>query len=245
MRVATRTVVLSPHCDDAAFSLLTFLEKGVFGVTAIVNAFTNTDFTAFGRGPIGHVSAAREAEDRAVLAGVAAELHYLRLSDACVRCPSTTVSSADERSSSAEITAEVVRSVREVTKSFGAHQIVVPAALRPHLDHRICRFVGGALAAEHPVAFYADLPFEPSDACIPFPDSGLQRFVMAVPFEVKLAALRGYETQLSDSMITRLRSSHSRTGGEVLWAPPSFDLQLRRSNGASARPLSGAQSRTF
>ena len=62
------TIIISPHCDDAAFSLGGCLIGGLLGDVEVVNIFTVTDYTKVGDGTVEAVTALRKHEDRTALA---------------------------------------------------------------------------------------------------------------------------------------------------------------------------------
>ncbi len=144
-----RTVILSPHLDDAVLSLWHVLAGP--GEVEVVNVFTgpppNCRLGWWDR-LTGATDARlrlgeRHAEDRAALATAGRAAHELSL--------------PDNQHRDAELDRAAL--ARALDEAAGGSRLLAPAALSGHADHRAVRDAALALRDEgRKVALYADLP---------------------------------------------------------------------------------------
>jgi LmbE family N-acetylglucosaminyl deacetylase len=174
-----KIVVLSPHRNDAAFSLgLTiesWLEQG--HAVEVMNVFTRTEHAPFSDAGSLHpndrasfASAVRKREDEAwakLYAGVAGRgrltFDDLNLKDAPLRLH---CSPAEVQSRVPLLTEKVMLKLTRSLETARADALVLPLGVGNHVDHLTVRM--GALPADsgkQALAFYEDLPYaaqEPS-----------------------------------------------------------------------------------
>ncbi|MBV8570398.1 MAG: PIG-L family deacetylase [Acidobacteriaceae bacterium] len=246
-------VILSPHRDDAVFSLGLCLARWSRRQIPlrVINFFTLSSYAPYARHKdLGSVSRIRRQEDQKVLGQISPgiQVRDLNLVDAPVRlnipensvCNPDTSSPLEERDVS-DIASHICRFSR-----FSL--ILAPLALGDHIDHLLVR--AGALRSMRgkQLAFYEDLPYA---TWIPagilrarVADTELQlgyrlhpvvtRDQDAVSKKRKLAA--AYRSQISAveaDVIARWSAKYG--GGERIWAPASSGAWLsflRRSDGA-------------
>ncbi len=180
-------MVVSPHRDDAAFSLGLSIERWLAAGhrVHVLNCFTQSDYAPYSDAASLHendrvsfVSAVRKREDAAwnKLLGGRLQFNDLDLLDAPLRlrCALDEVLTVEIRPGDraqvrvvgaiaklARAAAPVVAAAPGVAAAASASAFVLPLAVGGHIDHRIVRQAGiEALAASPlPLAFYEDLPY--------------------------------------------------------------------------------------
>ncbi|MCL4467196.1 MAG: PIG-L family deacetylase [Chloroflexi bacterium] len=153
-------VIISPHIDDAVFSLGSYLEQLVrHHSVSVINVFSLSTFAFREMLPPRRATLIREFEDGLAMRTVGVpDSHYLRFPEALLRGYSL----VDLRSESAEhsvansdlvpqVSARLVQLVPP--DSF----VLAPAAFGSNVDHIVTRMVCERLAAK--VVYYADLPY--------------------------------------------------------------------------------------
>lgn len=176
-----KILVLSPHRDDAAFSLTLAIQAWLrAGHTVdVLNIFTRSDYAPFSDAESLHandrasfVTALRRREDEAwrkqqgsvVLQRIDPNLGVLTLIDLNfkdapirLRCPPEEI-----------FTRAVDPNDKAIAKLGGALErsahaaLVVPLALGDHIDHRTVREAALRTGGTQPLAFYEDLPYAAS-----------------------------------------------------------------------------------
>lgn len=153
-------VVLSPHQDDAAFSLGIMLSRlaAAGRRVRVLNCFTHSAYAPYGAdGDMARVTAERAAEDRACYAAIhhSIEVVDLGLLDAPLRldcapgsvCAPRGVETADR---------EAVNRIESALPAGGA--LLLPLAFDAHIDHRLA-LLAGLRASACARGFYEDLPY--------------------------------------------------------------------------------------
>ena len=164
-----KIVVVSPHRDDAAFSLSlaigAWLEQG--HSVEVVNCFTRSEHAPFSdvssvhaNDRMTYVTAVRSKEDESWRKQFGASAKRLSLKDLNVKDgPLRMHCTLEELTSVAVNPAD--KAMAKIQKAIeGADAVVLPLALGGHVDHRTAREAAGAIAASAvPCAFYEDLPY--------------------------------------------------------------------------------------
>lgn len=170
-----RIVVVSPHRDDAAFSLGLSIEHWLAAkqTVQVLNCFTQSDYAPYSDAESLHpndrtsfVSAIRKREDAAwnKLLGGRLQFTDLDLLDAPLRlaCPIVEALSLPIRAGDRAV-ARVAGAVAKLARAGAPERLafVLPLAVGAHIDHRVVQQAGlEALAGSPlPVAFYEDLPY--------------------------------------------------------------------------------------
>lgn len=170
-----RIVVVSPHRDDAAFSLGLSIEAWLRAGhrVEILNCFTQSEYAPYsdvdslhGNDKRSFVSATRRREDIAFnkLTGGRLKITDLDLLDAPLRlaCGVEDVLTIDIRSGDRAV-ARVAGALRKIAEKSQPGQValVLPLALGDHIDHRVVHQAALEALAEMtlPLAFYEDLPY--------------------------------------------------------------------------------------
>lgn len=170
-----RIAVISPHRDDAAFSLGLSIERWLRDGhrVHVLNCFTQSENAPYSDADALHpndrvsfVSALRKREDAAwnKLLGGGLQITDLDLLDAPLRlaCSVDEVMDAAIRPGDRAV-ARVAGAIAKLARAgaSGDLAIALPLALGGHIDHRVTRQAGLEALAEVslPIAFYEDLPY--------------------------------------------------------------------------------------
>ena len=164
-----KIVVLSPHRDDAAFSLslaiASWLDRG--HAVEVVNCFTRSEYAPFADMTAVHandrmtyVTALRLKEDESWRKQYGAGQKRLTLKDLNVKDAPLRLHCGIEEVFAAAVNPadKAMGKVQKALESAGA--VVLPLALGGHVDHRTALEAAlRLLTPERPCAFYEDLPY--------------------------------------------------------------------------------------
>jgi LmbE family N-acetylglucosaminyl deacetylase len=158
-----QVTILSPHRDDAAFSLYlslrTWRQSGV--KVTVLNFFT---VSAYGKSPAGSgpeiISAVRRTEDRRVLARIDRRIRVVdcHLLDAPLRLAidSAAVFRPETQPLAAMIEPEIAKLIRGNARNG---LLVTPLGLGGHVDHLAVHQAATSWPNKQRLAFYEDLPY--------------------------------------------------------------------------------------
>lgn len=223
-----RTVVLSPHLDDAAFCLGAALLDGALGEVEVVNVFTASDYAATSvAGNVPRVTRLRRNEDDrffALIPGVRrTDLGQL---DAPLRLGIPWQSVCDERSlrGNETVIAMLVAAIDKRVRGKARETLVLaPLALGHHIDHRVVRQAAlRHLRAGGAVGFYEDLPYA-AGLTLPAIETAVADLARSARKKLsahlffarsrsakKARAIRIYRSQLNPSTVARVMSHGAR-----------------------------------
>jgi LmbE family N-acetylglucosaminyl deacetylase len=174
-----KILILSPHRDDAAFSLsiaITHWLTACHTVT-LLNVFTRSRHAPYSDAAFVHendelsyVSAMRLREDEHFLRritqnlpkGLKSNLHMvdLNLKDAPIRLRVPLEELSDTPVNPADPSIEKIRKALTKQSEAGAMEaLILPAALGNHVDHLTVREAAMSFSTSVPAAFYEDLPY--------------------------------------------------------------------------------------
>jgi LmbE family N-acetylglucosaminyl deacetylase len=174
-----KILILSPHRDDAAFSLSIAITNWLTArhTVTILNVFTRSRHAPYSdagfvheNDELSYVSAMRLREDEHFLRRIAEtlprglknNLHMvdLNLKDAPIRLRIPLEELSDTPVSSTDPSIEKVRKALTKQSEAGTMDaLVLPAALGNHIDHLTVREAAMSFTAGVPSAFYEDLPY--------------------------------------------------------------------------------------
>ena len=163
--------ILSPHRDDAAFSLTLSIAYwlSVGHRVTVLNVFTRSLYAPYSDADTVHendrltyVSAMRKKEDESflrLLPGLA--MIDLNLKDAPIRfrCDPDIVCEMDSDSNDTAIPKIRKAIATRIESKRSTVALVVPLAIGHHVDHRVVRDAALSFTTELPAAFYEDLPY--------------------------------------------------------------------------------------
>ena len=168
-------LVLSPHRDDAAFSLSLSIDHWIatgHRVT-LLNVFTRSLYAPYSDAEsvhindrLSYVSAMRRREDEQFLKQIPpATMVDLNIKDAPIRlhCDSSIVCDMDVDPNDSCIP-KIRKALAKLAESQHAPTaLVLPLGLGHHVDHRTARDASLPLTTEMPCAFYEELPYATRD----------------------------------------------------------------------------------
>jgi LmbE family N-acetylglucosaminyl deacetylase len=174
-----KILILSPHRDDAAFSLSIAITNWLTArhTVSILNVFTRSRYAPYSdagfvheNDALSYVSAMRLREDEQFLRrithdlpkGLKKNLHMidLNLKDAPIRLRLPPEDLSDTLVNPTDHAIEKIRKALAKQSEAGAMEaLVLPAALGNHVDHLTVREAAMSFTAGLPSAFYEDLPY--------------------------------------------------------------------------------------
>ena len=157
-----RLTVLSPHRDDAAFSLFCALTKWQRRPVEIrvINFFTESAYAPHAEQAAGMVSAIRKREDRAVLQRIGRRIRVMDLGllDAPLRLGISALAVCNAETACLlreELVFELARRIRCLQPSL----ILAPLGLGGHIDHLTVHRAALRAGCKSRLGFYEDLPY--------------------------------------------------------------------------------------
>lgn len=228
-----RLVVLSPHRDDATFSLALCLKRwSTMPVEiTVLNFFTRSDYAPYAPKDA-DIPALRAREDRRSVAAVTPRIRLRSLSmlDAPLRLPIDfgSITNPAVFSPLPEELCSLSRTIRDICRRS---MILAPLALGEHIDHRTVREAAIAAGAGTSPAFYEDLPYAAwtSEAAIGERVSALEArlHTSLLPFRqrsqnwrFKNHVVRQYRSQIDHEMARTIsRYGDKYNGAERIWVP--------------------------
>ncbi len=168
-------LILSPHRDDAAFSLSLSIHHWLAAghKVTLLNVFTRSLYAPYSDAETVHtndrlayVSALRRREDEEFLKQIpGAEMVDLNIKDAPIRlhCDSSIVCDMDVNPEDTAIPKirKAIATMAAAHHAFSA--LVLPLGLGHHVDHRVARDASLPLTTDLPCAFYEELPYATRD----------------------------------------------------------------------------------
>lgn len=246
-----KIVVVSPHRDDAAFSLGLSIQRWLDAghAVSVLNCFTRSQYAPYSDVEALHtndrtsfVSALRRREDVAWARRYQGTIsfHDLDLLDAPLRlaCAVDEVLSAEIRAGDRAV-ARVAGAIAKIVRKAGAVAVIGPLAVGGHVDHRVVRQAVLQTVDQNavPLALYEDLPYaarEGAAAELPMMASEL----LAEPVScfaaqpwmgqdaaqaLKMRFAECYDSQIDSEVAASIASFCSRYAGrERLWANAAF-----------------------
>jgi LmbE family N-acetylglucosaminyl deacetylase len=229
--MAYETVILSPHTDDAVFSLGAALAAGYFGSCLIINIYSRSRYTVWGCGNPDEITQQRRKEDEAAMKHLSVDVDYCGLPDSSLRkaYPSEESYLNPGISTDADETWESARELlRRVIEQNPVAFFLSPLGLGHHIDHRIVRDICLMSPQLQKIAFFEDgTYFRPG--LLPFHHAKLLGLKTAwsyrsVGYAKKAAAVEFYCSQVDDSIRQSLQNAHHEYNGERVWTRENIDL---------------------
>jgi LmbE family N-acetylglucosaminyl deacetylase len=251
-----KIVIVSPHRDDAAFSLSlaigAWLEAG--HSVAVVNCFTRSEYAPYSDVDSLHpndrrsyVTALRLREDEAWCRHFGPHLTHadLNLKDAPLRlrCGIDEVCSTPVRHGD-----KALLKIAQAIEAMTPEVLVLPLALGRHVDHMTARDAVLSLCSiERLCAFYEDLPYATrpgeADQIVDLAQSlalDLKPVFTAAPRDLDDAAkwkrqlALSYDSQIDEEVTTQIAEFCRRyEGRERLWANAAWQASTLTSEGAA------------
>jgi LmbE family N-acetylglucosaminyl deacetylase len=238
-----KIVVLSPHRDDAAFSLSLAIEAWIAQGHAVevINCFTRSAFAPFSDADslhpndrLSYVTALRLREDEVWSRqyGKRLSLTDLRLKDAPIRLR---CSHEELFTLPVDPADKAIEKIRKALERAPTDALVLPLTIGGHLDHRTAQ-QAALIAPATRLAFYEDLPYsahpdnvETIETAAYALNRTLQPTFASGPKDVATATQRKYklalcyDSQIDDAATNDIANFCARyQGRERLWANESW-----------------------
>lgn len=238
-----KVIVISPHADDAAFSLaatLKFLSSAGSAIR-IINCFTVSRFAPFAEKESGvsAVTRRRHEEEHFVFRlGGNSTFDDLGLVDAPgrngrgVRGILAQNSTAEEMEAAADMLRQSLEECMDENGKGAA--LIAPLGIGGHVDHCIARMAAVAGCRRLPIAFYEDLPYAAAargtqiENAVAETAARLRGDLWPMVFqwpgdaEWKASCCAQYKSQISEAGVRKITEYMARIRGERLWCSAAF-----------------------
>ncbi len=250
-----KIAILSPHRDDAAFSLsLAITGWLAFGHSVeIVSCFTRSEYAPYSDADslhpndrLSYVTALRLREDESWrrMLGAGLTMTNLNLKDAPLRLRC----SADEVCTlKVNPTEKGVIKIRKALEGSRPDALILPLAVGNHIDHLSARTAGVLEGVGLPCAFYEDLPYATRPGGLEQIEESIKSLGMKLEpillgeavdeesaVQLKRKAALFYDSQIDSDVAEQIAGFSLRYGGcEQLWANADWRasrLMTRREN---------------
>ncbi len=230
--------ILSPHRDDAAFSLsvaLSYWSKLQLKLK-VVNFFTRSEYAPRALSTYtSTVSALRRREDRSALSALdlGIRIEALDLLDAPLRYGVSAHAICRPETAALQSVSEIEDLGRRIRQYFIRGLVLAPLALGDHVDHLAVSSAALSNSVDHKLGFYEDLPYAlwTSESAL---RQRLHKNERAIGVHLRSVVIRNrkftvahkrrlisrYRSQISAEEATSIAKYASRyRGGERLWVP--------------------------
>lgn len=234
-----RLTILSPHRDDAAFSLsiALFRWRELPLTLKVVNFFTRSEYGPHALSDrVANVSALRRKEDLFVFASIDKRIRVesLDLLDAPIRLGVSSSAICNDSTIRLQQPEEIDQLGLRIRKYSAGGLVLAPLALGNHVDHLLVNKAAVASSHNlHRLGFYEDLPYATwtSEPCLRNTISRLeQKLKMELcPRHIragsnalrdKFRLIRRYESQITREEASAMAQYALRyRGGERIWIP--------------------------
>jgi len=241
-----KTIIFSPHLDDAVFSLGGCLLRRLFPQPSVINIYTRSRYCIEGLGEEAAVTHMRRNEDREAMRMLGIAASYWDFPDASLKPEYPDESSylnptADTKGDPSY--ADVFTRIAEVGRNWREALLLAPLALGNHIEHRVVAEACGELLREgRSVAFYEDgsyLGHSAEEGASIAARLGLTHHVTLRPvnFSEKECLVRLYASQVDQEILASLRRAYSEVGGERLWSTEPVAGRIVCITNGCAEPL--------
>lgn len=223
--------ILSPHMDDAAYSLGAWLKNNSGTKTSILTIFSVSNFAPYSPNEHGNCAAVtklRREEERCFALGVGSEHSFLNFLEAPLRGRPNTCDLfvSPDKATEDSICEKLTLSLLESLSALKPDWLLAPLCIGGHIDHWIVRFaaIRYAMKFRCKIMYYEDLPYagELEELKLNFVlnvlTNNLQSTLIATDgLDQKVQLLHGYPSQIADSDISNVINHFDRVGGERCW----------------------------
>ena len=254
MKVPNTIYILSPHIDDAAFGLTLTIAKliNIKMPVTIINCFTVTKWTGiFVSRDIEVVSKLRKEEDCSYNKLFNSQINIINLDllDAPLRNGYIFQNQPFQQNE-----LQLIEELKLLLQQHVDGLLLCPLAIGNHIDHAICREAVTGMYKNFPVIFFEDLPYahrigedQIHRHVHDLEDQlGLKLINYSVPENEatidKEQAIRVYESQLNEEIISEIIGHKNALRGERLWGEEKMIEQIRlviEGDGNALRALHG------
>ena len=230
--------ILSPHHDDAAFSLsiALFCWSKLRVELTVVNFFTQSEYAPHALSTrVSTTSALRQREDHLALRSIDPRIQVksLDLLDAPLRFGIPVDATSRPYIAALQSSAEIDAVAERVRKYFSRGLVLAPLALGDHVDHLAVKRAALVNSKHHKLGFYEDLPYatwtSSSSLCLRVRETEQHTRVSLRPVIIrshgftaahKRQIITKYHSQINSDTVTAIAKYASKCGGgERLWIP--------------------------
>ncbi len=233
-----RPLLLSPHCDDIAYSLAGQILAGDLLVSAetgapphLLTLFSQSTFAPYAPGSVDRrrITALRLAEDGAFCQALGLTHDWLPLAEAPLRgypdVDSLFVEA--EQASRDPVLEELTRRLASQAERSPPTRVYAPLGIGGHVDHLVTRLAAQRVFDGHcPLYFYEDLPYAGElapgerEGALASCARGLRPWLTPLGdwLREKVALLMGYRSQVAEKDIQSVVTHAFHIGGERVWS---------------------------
>jgi LmbE family N-acetylglucosaminyl deacetylase len=262
MATQLKTIIFSPHLDDAVFSVGACLRSEAFGKAKVVNIFTRSKYTVAGLANDRKVTQLRMREDQLAMRQLGVEATYWGFPDTTLKTSYTDESSYLDPSAVPSNDCTWFSVQQHIENEFRLnkhHLFLAPLGIGSHIEHRIVtelclRF----LRSGRKVAFYEDGSYftgVTKESTSVANRLGLHRYIIIKPvaFSEKQSLIDVYSSQVDRSTRKILETAYVKVQGERLWstdrvinfASRQIAASLKQSMGRRTDPLRGSVAKLY
>jgi LmbE family N-acetylglucosaminyl deacetylase len=228
-----RHLIVSPHLDDAWFSLGGSLNEWRKGnsVVLVVDVFSIQSWTKYGDLPLDRVVSVRKREERLNARRDRVRLMFLDLQEGLLRGYPLQFPQVINWTIDLNTLDDIVTSLGRVIRAYDPDFIYFPLGIGGHVDHVLLREVATIMRSSFSlnnieILFYEDLPYA-SHYVLPvgfIKQHGLSPVLQQIDIEHKLASVRNYRSQIYDETVASIKDyaggmSSDDFRYERLWRP--------------------------
>jgi GlcNAc-PI de-N-acetylase len=231
-------IILSPHRDDAAFSLsiALFCWRKLPVKLTVVNIFTQSEYAPHALSTrVSTISAGRKIEDSLALRSIdpLIQVESLDLLDAPLRFGIPVDAISRPETAALESSAEIDGLAACIRRYFTRGLVLAPLALGDHVDHLAVKRAALVNSRHHKLGFYEDLPYatwtSSSSLCGKVLEAETHTRVSLRPSIIRSSAFAAahkrqviakYHSQVNSDGVTAIANYASKYGGgERVWTP--------------------------
>lgn len=228
-----RHLIVSPHLDDAWFSLGGSLNewRKRNEVVLVVDVFSIQSWTMYEDLPLSHAVSVRKREERLNARRDGVRLKFLDLREGLLRGYPLQFPQAVNWTIDLETLDHIVTGLGKVIRAYEPNAIYFPLGIGGHVDHLLVREVSTILGSSFRlddinIQFYEDLPYA-SYCGLPtafIKEHDLSPVLQQIDIEHKLDSIRNYRSQIYDDLVASIRDYASGMSSddlryERLWRP--------------------------
>lgn len=220
-----RTLIVSPHLDDAVFAVGGALLDRRFGETVVASVFTRSSYRISGCGDAAEVTRERCGEDLDALGRLGVRALHLGLDDASIRpiySDEAAYMAPGADPTKDPVWPHVVTALSDVFRSITAPRLLLPLGIGGHIDHVIAREAALAAAGRsRNIWYYQDATYRrPEPEILALAHSlGGRRGILLRPSCLlkKMRIASAYSSQVNEETLNAIEADLRSYGGERLW----------------------------
>ena len=231
-----QSIIFSPHCDDAFFSLGGAILQGSLKPAIIYNFFCQTNWTIRSIGQVNKITQIRIKEDQRLYHALNCQTYYLMLEDACLRIPKN-----DDDTQYLDpylipqqqaIWQTIKNIVKNIVSTYTDSRLFFPLGLGNHIDHRLIFEAGKQYCHNPNVYFYEDTPYDQTLNNQVIKKHLINNHLNVISQTLKISLLeqkislakKYYKSQINSQVYHDIQTIGINRGGERIWGNRKKDL---------------------